>query len=362
MLSFVICVLVPCALGSYYYAKVASDRFVSGAGFAVRGVNAGGGLDGIGALTGMVSAGSTTSDSYIILRYLESRDLVDQLQADMDLRAAYSYDDIDVLMRLDPDQPIETVVDYWRSMITTSFDATSGIVTFEVQAFRAHDAQIIVQHVLDNTQNLVNRLSQTARRDAVRNAETEVTRAEERLRSALEDVRSFRERENAVNPAATAQLDIELSSALEARLIDLRAQIEGLETRVEADSPVLVGLQREAASLESQIAMRIRNSAGAAGGGNSGSAISGLLAEFEAFEVEKSFAQQTYASALISLEQARIEADRQQRYLAIYASPALPQAAIYPQRAESIGLLFIVAFCLWGIGALMVYSVRDHLS
>ena len=101
------------------------------AGFAVRGVDTGTGLDGIGSLTGLASAGSTTSDSYIILKYLKSRDIVDRLQTDMELRSAFSAATIDPLSRMRPDQPIEAVVDYWSRMITISFDATSGINYFD---------------------------------------------------------------------------------------------------------------------------------------------------------------------------------------------------------------------------------------
>jgi capsular polysaccharide transport system permease protein len=76
-------------------------------------MDAGGGMDVLGAFTGLASTGSTTSDSYIVLKYLESRDLLDRLQKDFDLRGNYSAENIDYLSRMEPDLLIEEVIDYW---------------------------------------------------------------------------------------------------------------------------------------------------------------------------------------------------------------------------------------------------------
>lgn len=361
--SFILCVLLPIALGSYYFAAIASDRYAATAGFAVRGVNAGSGIDGIGALTGLASAGSTTSDSYIVLKYLKSRDIVERLQSDMDVRAAFTNPVIDPLSRMGDDLSIEDFVQYWGRMVRTSFDSASGIVTVEVQAFSPTHAEQIASLVLQYTDELVNTLSVSARQDSVRFAETEVARAEERLRVALQDIRTFREQESSINPAASAQLDIELVGGLESRLIDLRARIASIEGSLDENAPSLLALRRQAEALEAQIVARAAEiSETTADIGTDVTPMSGLLATFEALEVEKTFAQQVYQSALTSLEQARAEADRQQRYLAVFTLPAVPEAAIYPKRVQNILLLIAIAISAWGIGTLIVYSVRDHMS
>jgi capsular polysaccharide transport system permease protein len=69
-----------------------------------------------------------------------------------------------------------------------------------------------------------------------------------------------------------------------------------------------------------------------------------------------------YQSALSSLEQARAEADRQQRYLAVFTTPSVPEDAVYPRRIQNIAMLIVIVVSIWGIGTLIVYSVRDHMS
>ncbi|WP_415184113.1 hypothetical protein [Phaeovulum sp.] len=357
-LSFALFVFLPSVFGTFYYAVIASGRYVAGAGFAIRGMDGGGGLDVVGAFTGLAAGGSTASDSYIVLKYLKSRDILDQLQKDFAFREKFGADDVDYLSRLNPDRSVEKTVDYWDSMIATSFDATSGIITFNVDAFAPEDANQLANLILDYVQTLVNRLSETARHDSVQFAEAEVARAEARLREVLQQVRIFRDQRQSIDPAASAQLHIELLGALKKELIDIRAGLAAFGPGVADSSPAKTSLRRRAEAVEAQIAEQSEVDASV----DPDSALSGLLAAYEALEVEKTFAEQTYASALSSLEQARVEADRKQRYLAVYSYPALPEDAIYPRRMRNILMIISISICLWGIGTLIAYSVRDHMS
>lgn len=358
-LSFLICVLLPSLFGAIYFTLIASDRYVSGAGFAVRSMDSGGSIDMLGAFTGLASTGSTTSDSYIVLKYLESRDLLDQLQQDFDFRAAYSNKKIDILSRLDSTLDIEKVVEYWKDRIHTSFDSTSGIIAFEVEAFSATEAQRVAQFVLGYTQSLINRLSEKARQDSVRFATSEVKRAETRLRDALQELRQFREQNKSIDPAASAKVQIELIGELEKQLLEIEARMSALGKTVDRNAPSMKALRRQADALKRQIKEK---KGGVGTGATSDNALSSLLAAYEGLEVEKEFSQQAYASSLASLENARVQADRQQRYLAVYSRPALPEYPLYPRRILDTFLLFIVLFGIWAILTLIVYSIRDHLA
>jgi capsular polysaccharide transport system permease protein len=359
-LSFLLCVAVPAILGTLYFTVFASDRYVSGAGFAVRGIDAGGGSDFLGAVTGLASTGSTASDSYILLDYLKSRDLVEKLEREFPLRASFGREDADILSRLDPSFEIERVVDYWRSRIATSFAPSTGIVKFEVEAFTPEDAQQLAALVLAHSKALVNDLSIRARRDALAHAEEEVAHAEARLKQALDAVRRFRETERSIDPVGDARAQTELIGGLERQLAELKARIAALRPSVSPVAPSLRNLMRQAEALEQQISAA-REGPAAGKNGDDPARLSGQLASFETLEIERSFAQKAYASAFSSLEKARIEAGRQQRYLAVYSAPSVPQYPAYPRRLVN-SLLLLGGLCTaWGIGALIAYAVRDHM-
>lgn len=373
--SLFLCVLLPTVFGGLYFAFIASDRFVSGAGFAVRGVDgvASVGGDFLGALTGLDSTGTTTTDSYILLEFLHSRELVERLTRDYEFMDAYSNESVDYLYRLDPGAPIEDVVAYWEWMITPSFNSTSGILNFEVEAFDPDDAQRIAALILKYASELINRLSEEARRDTVRFATEEVSRAELRLRVIRDRLRDFREVESALDPSRSAEVQIGLIADLERQLIEIRSRLSVLKGTIDDTAPSVQQLMRQEEALLEQIAIKQSEIGGSAMTGTraqassgtrdtfAGTPLSSLLADYEALSVEKEFAQQAYVTALASLERARAEADRQQRYLAVFMTPSFPEHAIYPRRILNTFLVFLVLLTAWSIGTLIVYSVRDHL-
>jgi len=360
--SFLLCVVLPFIAATIYFATLASDRYAARAGFSIRGIDTNAGIDGIGALTGLASTGSTTSDSYIVLSYLASRELLEAVDGQLDLRGVYSSRDVDPLSRLASGAAVEDFLKYWSRRIHTQFDPTSGIIEFEVQSFSPEHAREIAAVVLRLTQTLVNELSANARSDALRFAREEVQLQEARLRQALGAIRDFRATEQSVDPSASAALEIELIASLEARLIDVNARIAALRQTLDETAPSLSALRRNADALAAQIVER-REAIGSEILGESGvSAVTRQLARYEELEVERSLAQQAYASALASLEQARRDADRQQRYLAIYLRPQFAESAKYPRSLRNILILGFALVAAWGIGTLITYSVRDHLT
>ncbi|MBK5945377.1 hypothetical protein CCR83_02665 [Rhodobacter veldkampii DSM 11550] len=362
LVSFLLCVVLPFIAATIYFATLATDRYAARAGFSIRGIDTNAGIDGIGALTGLASTGSTTSDSYIVLSYLASRELLEAVDRQLDLRGVYSSPDVDPLSRLAPEATVEEFLKYWNRRIHTQFDPASGIIEFEVQSFTPEHAREIAAVVLRLTQTLVNELSANARSDALRFAREEVELQEARLRQALGAIRDFRASEQSVDPSASAALEIELIASLEARLIDVNARIAALRQTLDENAPSLTALRRNADALAAQIVER-REAIGSDILGESGvSAVSQQLALYEELEVERSLAQQAYASALASLEQARRDADRQQRYLAIHLRPQAPESAQYPRSLRNLMILGFALVAAWGIGALITYSVRDHLT
>lgn len=360
ILSFLCLFLIPVGLGGAYFGVLASDRYAAGASFVIRGLEGGGTPDFVTSFTGLSPSGSTTSDSYVVRNFLESADLLRQLDAELDLRGHYSQDHIDPIARFRPDSTFEELVEYWQWRINTTYDSTTGIVTFEVQAFDAEMAERLAQLALAAADRLVNELSEKARRDSVQFAAKEVERAEERVRNIRLQLVNFRAERGAVDPMVNAQLDAELMASLETKLVDIQARINALAGSVDADSPMLIQLNRQARALEDQIQQR-RALIGQQGGQDSPENTAEALAAYEGLLIEQNFAQQSYASAMVSLETARMDADRQQRYLGVFARPFVPNEPAYPVRVRDFFLVMIAAFALWAISTLIAYTIRDHM-
>ncbi|HJL47558.1 MAG TPA: hypothetical protein RMG45_17020, partial [Polyangiaceae bacterium LLY-WYZ-15_(1-7)] len=77
---------------------------------------------------------------------------------------------------------------------------------------------------------------------------------------------------------------------------------------------------------------------------------------------EKEFAERAYASAVTSLEMARVEAARQHRYLATISGPSRSDEPSHPNVLWSILTVLVLSFAGLGIGTLLVASVREHAN
>jgi capsular polysaccharide transport system permease protein len=84
------------------------------------------------------------------------------------------------------------------------------------------------------------------------------------------------------------------------------------------------------------------------------------VANDEDLVVDREFAGKAYVSALSSLERARGQAHRQQRYVAAFVRPTLPQEAFDPRRIVASVTVFAIALVPWALGVLIIYAIRDH--
>ncbi|WP_096787735.1 lipopolysaccharide biosynthesis protein [Rhodobacter sp. CZR27] len=358
LLSFGLFALLPILASTVYWGWLASDRYVTTVGFAVRSMEAPGSGDLLGGLTGFASAGSTSSDSQIVLKFLRSRALVETLDHDLDLHGIYGRTDADFLYRLAPGAGMETLVDYWDGMLVTNYDTASGVIEISVEAFTPEDSEKLAAAVLDETGKLVNRLSETAREDALKSARKESDQAAANFRDIMAKIQAFRAANGEVDPTLSATSQSALIGDLEKNLAAVRVQMDRLPASLPADSPLRIRLGTQEQSLINQIEAQRREDTRSV----SLEGLPALLSQYEMLQTDREIAQKWHASALASLEQARLRADAAQRYLAVYAQPSLPQEPLQPRRILCALLSALGILGVWGVVTLLVLSVRDHME
>jgi capsular polysaccharide transport system permease protein len=359
-LSFVAVVVLPTALAAVYYFLIAADQYVAELRFALRSAEPVPARTEIGWLAPSEVTGATAAaDSYIVVQYIRSRAMVDDLARTLDLRNIYSTTRADWPARLHLPVSVERLVEYWKGQVDAFFDPTNGTVMVRVSAFTQHEALDLAQWILTSSEDLVNQLSRRARRNALQEAETLVDTAERRLSSALARLREFRDKERLIDPNKAADASEALADRLRDALVRARTERSTLRQYLRDDSPSvkLLGARIEALAKEQ----------GAIESGVTESpttrspALSGVMGRYEELESERRFAENAYQHALEALDRARLTADRQQVYIADFVSPRLPEEALYPRRWRTLAIVFLVSFAVWAVGGLTLRSVRDHL-
>ncbi len=298
-------------------------------------------------------------DSYVVVQYIASRAIIDDLDKTIDVRRMFSSPKADWLARLHLPAPIEDVVTYWRGQVDAFFDPTNGTIVVKARAFTPEDALRLAQGILASSERLVNDLSARARRDALRDSQHDVRRTEQRLAAALVKLRQFRDKEGVIDPRKQADASAALDGRVRDDLVRADTQLSTLQQYLQADAPALKLLQARIQALEAQrktIESEVTDNAA-----SNSQALSRIMGSYEELESERSFAETAYRHALEALDRARMNADRQHLYIADFVQPQLPEEALYPRRLRSIGIVFLIAFAAWAIGCLTVRSVRDHL-
>jgi capsular polysaccharide transport system permease protein len=84
------------------------------------------------------------------------------------------------------------------------------------------------------------------------------------------------------------------------------------------------------------------------------------LAGFEKLMLERELADKQLASATVSLETARIEAQRQQLFVSRIVAPNLAVYPLYPKKAVNVASVLIGLAIAYGIGWLLVVGMREH--
>jgi capsular polysaccharide transport system permease protein len=357
-LSFLAVVALPLVVAAVYYSMVAADQFVAEFRLSLRTVDAPR-VEPLALFSGQVAQMAAASESQIVAQYIASRAIVDALDPDLDLRKLFSPPEADWWARLWLPAAIEELVYYWRKQVDPFYDTGTGTIIVKVRAFSPKDSLLLAQAIVSQSEKLINDLSARARRDTVGLADAELAQAEARLKAVLAQIRDFRDRQKLIDPGKTADATAALANKLRDELLKANAELATLKTYMRDDAPSVRVLKARIRALDMQLRGLAREMTDDTK--PTTPALSQTLGAYEALEAERKFAELAYQHALEGLDRARDNADRQHIYIASFVPPSLPESSLYPHRWRSVGVVALVAFAVWAIGALMLQSIRDHL-
>jgi capsular polysaccharide transport system permease protein len=354
--SFVLCVILPTLVSGYYLYTHAADQYASKVGFSVRSEETGSAFELLGNLTSI--SGSSSSDTDILYEFIQSQEMVEEVDAELDLRRIFSKPDNDPVFTLDPEASIEDMVDYWSRMVRLVYDPGTGLIEVEVRAFDPLDAQKIAQNLFDRSSAMINELSAVARADVTRYAREELDQALGRLKDARKALTLFRNETQIVDPSADIQGQMGLLNSLQAQLAETLIELDLLAETARSDDPRVEQAKRKTVVIEKRIAEE-RRKLGVSGAGDT-RVFADLVGQFESLQVDLEFAEKAYVSALSAYDTAVAEARRQSRYLTAYLRPTLAETPQYPQREILLAVIALILFGSWTILSLVYYSLRDR--
>ncbi|MBW6416196.1 hypothetical protein [Celeribacter sp. PS-C1] len=359
--SFLLGVILPVLLVSWYMVFRASDQYVSQLSFSVRTEEPSSALDILGGLSS-VSSSSGTSDTDVLFKYLQSDGLVQEINNEIDLVNLWNKPERDPYYSFGDDHTIEALTDHWNRMVDIFYDSSAHILELRAHAFTPEDAQLINDRILAKSSNLVNELSSIAREDGTRYAREDLEQAVERLKAARSAIARFRSENLILDPSAESQSQMGLLNMLQQQLADAMVEHDMLLQTTNETDPRVNQVRNKIDVIRRRITAERQNFSASPGQGQEGDerAYAAILEEFESLSVDKEFAEQAYVSALASYDSALADAGRKTRYVAAHIKPTLPQRSTAPHRMSTIALFALFNFLLWSIAVLVFYALRDR--
>lgn len=356
--SFVLIVCIPFALGSAYYGFLASDQYVSEARFTVNGGDTAP-LDNLGTMLG-IGGISSAQDLQVIVNFLESREIVEQLQKDVDLRGRYGRPATDIFSRFDSSEPVEKLVKYWKRMTDVSLTMPSGIVTFSVRAFSPEDAVLIANAALKRSESLVNEMNERMRRDALAAAEQDFDKAASKLQNVRLALETERNLEGILDAGQAAASIDKLIGELTSERMKSEQEYSVLSRSVSADSPSIRNLKSRIAAADEQIAaLRSKLTSGTF---PQRGVLAASMTRFSQLALDYQIAQKQYSSAAATLELARANIERKRVYITRFVKPTIPGSPLYPKRVLYPSFVLAAALLLWTVICSCVTLIRNYMA
>lgn len=343
-------------IASLYYGIFAADLYASEASIVIRSP-AQVQVSGVASIiSGIGSSGADVADVHSVREFMLSRDGVSAVSETLNLREIFGRSEADFASRYPNFWYSDTAEDffkYYQRRVDVSVDSVSGISTLVVKAFRPQDAQQLAEALLVAAEAMVNRLNSRSRLATVKDAELQVTLAENRVTEAEESLLRYRNREAMLDPS-------EASSALFGEVTRMESELSaailklGQMERTAPNSPFIGELRSNISALKRQIKAKRGELAGQKG------SMAPKLSEYGQLLLRQEFAAKALTSALTSLEAARAEARQKQVYLERVVDAGLPDEALFPRRLKGVFVCLVTSLLIYAIARLLIVGVREH--
>lgn len=340
-----------------YWLLVSSDRYVSQATVIIQRTDQINGPSvAIAALSGTGTANS--ADQLLLREYLLSQDMLDQVNAALDLRSHYSNWRRDPISRMwFKDAPEEWFFKYWLNCIDVEYDDYSGVLRIQADAYDAKTAKAIVALMVKLGEQHMNELGHQLAQSQVDFLQKQVTFAHDRFLDASQNVLNFQNEKGLTAPGSTATSMDTLIDKLEGQKTEIQTQIASLPANLSPNQPTVVMLRKNLAALEQQIALKRAELASP-----KSRTLNYTVEEFQRLQMQVNFTQDLYKAALSSLEQGRMGAARKLKMVSVLQSPTTPVYPMEPKRFYNVLITLLVALALIGVIKLLESIILDHVD
>ncbi len=352
-------VFLPALLAGWYFYVIATPMYATKTEFVIQQAQAssglGGGLGGLFQGTSM----ATQQDSITVQSYLTSRDAMLRLDADYGFKAHFSQPDIDPIQRLSVNGTNEEAFKLYQSHVKISYDPTEGILKMEVVAADPQKSQAFSEALVGYAEERVDQLTQRLREDQMDGALVSYESAETRRAEALQNLLDIQNDVAVIDAPGEIGAVLGQISTLEAQRLQKVLELNTMRSARVPNAGRVSAVENEIAGLEDLIS-ELRQQMTQSGG--SGATLASKTTELRLAEENYQFQVVMVQQAQTMMETARLEANRQVRYLSMGVAPTAPDSPTYPRAFENTALAFLIFAGIYLMISLTASILREQVS
>lgn len=331
---------LPTLVAGYYYFAVATPLYATRSEMVIQqadGTTGGGGAPGLGGLLG--GAMEANKDSIAVQGYLQSREAMQRLDAALGLRQTFSDPSVDLLQRLGPDASEEALYKLYQRNLKIAFDPTEGLIKMEVLATTPQKSVDFSRALIGYAEEQIDHLTQRKREDQMQGATASLTDAETKLAEAQARLVALQERHNVLSGELEVGLVTTQIGALQTQLTQELLSLDQMRSNASPNRARMEPVERRIAALQDQIA-DLR--AGLTQNDASGRSLAQVQGELLMAQSDVATRQLMLSTAMAQMESARIEANRQVRYLSLAVSPVAADEPSQPRAFEAALVIMLI--------------------
>jgi capsular polysaccharide transport system permease protein len=353
-------VALPTLLAGYYYYMVATPLYESKSEFVIQtadGTLSAGMTGGLGGMLG--GALEANTDSIAVQGYLQSREALQRLNDDQNFKGIFASDTIDPIQRLAADATEEDAYRIYKRNINIAYDPTERIVKMTVRAPDPQTSVKFSEALLGYAEEQIDHLTTRKREDQMRDARLSYEDAETKMTAAQKQVVDLQKKYAVLSSEVEVGLISGQIGQLETQLSQDRLSLAQMQANASPNAARMEPIKRRIAAVEAEIAtLRSRMTQD---GGN-GVSLAEVQSELLLAQSNVATRQMMLATTLGQLETARIEANRQVRYLSLSVKPVAQDEAAYPRAFENTLVAMLVFAGVYLMIAMTTAILREQVS
>ena len=348
---------LPTILAGWYYFTVASPLYATHSQFLIQQADQAnmGGAGGLFSGTAL----ATNPDSVSVQSYLTSRDAMLRLDEELGFKAAFQDPVIDPLTRLPDDVTNEQAYKVYRNSVKIGYDPTEGVLNMEVIAPDPLLSQEFSLALIKYAEGQVDQMTARLRDDQMKGAIESYQDAERQVLAAQQRVLTLQEQLGVLDPVAEGTVVMNQIADLERQLGEKRLELGQLMSNPNPNASRVSGVTGDIERIEQMLAdTRSRLTEGSAARGS----LASITGQIRIAESDLVTRQELLAAAAAQMETARIEANKQVRYLSLSISPVVPDEAAYPKAFQNTLVAFLIFSGIYLMLSLTASILREQVS